>query len=120
MLSPAGVFSGTSGKQKTTQEWISAKLNCPTRLSLFMGLEERQRDRKKLRDKESESEFPHLFETNLQEAVESSPVLVYAVCALMEGQRFDLVLADLAGLGLQSGGDVGLQGAILSLNGPHL
>lgn len=38
MLSPAGVFSGTSGKQKTTQEWISAKLNCPTKLSLFMGL----------------------------------------------------------------------------------
>ncbi|TNN47957.1 hypothetical protein EYF80_041850 [Liparis tanakae] len=44
MLSPAGVFSGTSGRQKTTQEWISAKLNCPTRLSLFMGLCGRQRD----------------------------------------------------------------------------
>lgn len=47
MLSPAGVFSGTSGKQKTTQEWISAKLNCPTRLSLFMGLNKRRRERKR-------------------------------------------------------------------------
>lgn len=43
MLSPAGVLSGTSGKQKTTQEWISAKLNCPTRLSLFIGLCDGQR-----------------------------------------------------------------------------
>lgn len=52
--------------------------------------------------------------------MQSLPVLVYAVCALVERQRFDLVLADLAGLGLQSRGDVGLQCAILSLNGSHL
>lgn len=38
MFSPAGVFSGTSGRQNTTHEWISAKLNCPTRLKVFMGL----------------------------------------------------------------------------------
>lgn len=57
MLSPAGVFSGTSGKQKTTQEWISAKLNCPTRLSLFMGLKsgEEGSDRKKRYDKKGEN-----------------------------------------------------------------
>lgn len=46
--------------------------------------------------------------------------MVYVVCPLMEGQRFDLVLADLACLGLQSGGNVSLQGPVLSLDGPHL
>lgn len=48
------------------------------------------------------------------------PFLVYTVCPLVEGQRFDLVLADLARLWLQSGGNVSLQGPILSLDGPHL
>lgn len=48
------------------------------------------------------------------------PVLVYAVCSLVEGQRFDLIPTDLTSLGLQSGGNICLQGPILSLNGPHL
>lgn len=51
MLSPAGVLSGTSGKQKTTQEWISAKLNCPTRLSLFIGLCDGQRQEQEKNDR---------------------------------------------------------------------
>lgn len=50
----------------------------------------------------------------------TSPVLVYAVCSLVEGQRFDLIPADLTCLGLQSGGNICLQGPILSLDGPHL
>lgn len=48
------------------------------------------------------------------------PVLVYAVCSLVEGQRFDLIPADLTCLGLQSWGNICLQGPILSLDGPHL
>lgn len=48
------------------------------------------------------------------------PFLVYAVCALVEGQRFDVVLADLACLGFQSGGNVGLEVPVLPLDGPHL
>lgn len=50
----------------------------------------------------------------------SLPVLVYAVCSLVQGQGFDLVLADLARLRLEPGCDVSLQGPILSLNGSHL
>lgn len=50
----------------------------------------------------------------------SLPVLVYAVCSLVQGQGFDLVLADLARLRLEPGRDVSLQGPILSLNGSHL
>lgn len=50
----------------------------------------------------------------------SLPVLVYAVCSLVQGQGFDLVLADLAGLRLEPGRDVSLQGPILSLNRSHL
>jgi len=32
-------LSGTSGKQKHTHEWTSAKLNWPLNLRLFIGLE---------------------------------------------------------------------------------
>lgn len=61
--------------------------------------------------------FPLIFQyrSNL-----TLPVLVYAVCSLVEGQRFDLIPANLTCLGLQSGGNVCLQGPILSLDGPHL
>lgn len=52
--------------------------------------------------------------------MQSSPVLVNAVSALVQGQRFDLVLSDLACLWLQSGGDVGLQGPILAFNRSYL
>lgn len=38
----------------------------------------------------------------------------------MQGQGFDLVLANLARLGLESGCDVSLQGTILSFYGSHL
>lgn len=48
------------------------------------------------------------------------PLLVYAVSPLVEGQRFDLVLACLTCLRLQSWGNIRLQGSILPLNGPHL
>lgn len=51
---------------------------------------------------------------------EAAPVLVNAVSSLVQRQRFDLVLANLARLGLQSGCDVSLQGAILTFDGPHL
>lgn len=50
----------------------------------------------------------------------TSPVLVCAVCSMVEGQRLDLIAADLTCLGLQSGRNVRLQGPILSLDGPHL
>lgn len=51
---------------------------------------------------------------------EVRPVLVDAVTSLVQRQGFDLVLANLARLGLQSGCDVSLQGTILSLYGSHL
>lgn len=51
---------------------------------------------------------------------EAAPVLVNAVSSLVQRQRFDLVLANLARLGLQSGCDVSLQGTILTFDGPHL
>lgn len=60
------------------------------------------------------------FKNTIFKLQSTLPVLVDTVSPLVEGQRFDLVLADLAGLGLQSGGNICLQGPILSLNRPHL
>ena len=49
-----------------------------------------------------------------------SPLLVKGVRALMQGEGLDGVAAQLAGLGLQAGGDVHLQGAVLALDGADL
>lgn len=51
---------------------------------------------------------------------EAVPVLVNAVSPLVQRQWFDLVLAKLARLGLESGCDVSLQGTVLSFDGSHL
>lgn len=113
MLSPAGVFSGTSGRQKTTQEWISAKLNCPTRLSLFMGLDPKHKTNSIIK-------LTNIVVRNKRVKQRKPPVLVDAVCALVKRQRFDVILPNLTCLGLQSVGDISLQGAILPFDGPHL
>lgn len=57
---------------------------------------------------------------NYSKIVANLPVFIKVVGALVQGQRLDEVLFDLAGLWLHSGSDVNLQGAVLSLNGPDL
>ncbi len=109
MLSPAGVLSGTSGRQNTTQEWISAKLNCPVSFNMFMGL---------VMKRECLAGRTNALHKHCMSL--SSPLLIDCVCPLVEGKRFNLVLSNLAGFGLKPWRHVSLKGAILTLYRPHL